>query len=277
MSKKKVSAVGSLQNQIDVAENTLDNDIHQKKHVHQRPKIDYKLTIKERDDFTEKQKTILAKCLHKDTKCLFCDGYYGTAKSYTVILAALKLLDSKRIDEIIYLRNPVESTTTGKIGFLKGSTEDKMAPYNAILFDKLAEFLSPSDIKKLQEDKVPRLTCMPIGFIRGQNWSCKAIVVDEASSMSYDDIMLILSRCSEFTRVFLVGDSANQNDIGGKSGFRKMFDLFNDEESRNNGVFAYELRDRADIVRSGFLRFVMEKVGILPREHEIPRKEPMFE
>lgn len=242
--------------------------------VFQREKIDFNLSIRERNDLTEKQKEILEKCLHKDTRSLFIDGYYGTAKSYTVILAALKLLNTKRIDEIIYLRNPVESTTTGKIGFLKGSEEDKMAPYNTIFFDKLHEFLPEAEIKRLKDDK--RITCMPIGFIRGQNWACKAIVVDEASSMSYDDIMLILSRCAEFTRVFLVGDSKNQNDIGNKAGFRKMFDLFNDEESRQHGIFTYELKDREDIVRSGFLRFVMEKTGILPREGEIPRKEPMF-
>lgn len=273
---KKSAAVGSLQNQLNVVEDIVSGDNKKKKYVHQNPKIDFKLGIKERDDYTEKQKQILETCLHKETRCVWIDGYYGTTKSYTVILAALKLLDSGRVDEIIYLRNPIESSTTGKIGFLKGSEEDKMAPYNAIFYDKLQEILPKGDIERLKKDEVPRLTCMPIGFIRGKNWACKAIIVDEASSMSYNDLLLILSRCADFTRVFLVGDSAHQNDIGEKAGFRKMFDLFNDEESKENGIFCFELRDIEDIVRSGFVRFVMEKTGLLPKDLSPRRKEPMF-
>jgi hypothetical protein len=72
-----------------------------------------------------------------------------------------------------------------------------------------------------------------------------------------------LTRCGEFTKIFFIGDSVNQNDIGAKSGFRKMFDLFNDRESSDFGIHCFELRDYSDIVRSGLLRFVMEKAGLI--------------
>jgi predicted ribonuclease YlaK len=230
-------------------------------HVSQRPKISFSLDIKERGDLTDKQKKLLEVAAHKNTKCVFIDGLYGTSKSYLAVMSSLKLLNAKRVDELIFIRNPVESSTTGKIGFIPGTSEEKMAPYNAILFDKLEEILPECDIAKLKKDN--RINCHPVGFVRGRSWNCKAVIVDEASSMTWDDLFLVLTRCGEFTKIFFIGDSVNQNDIGAKSGFRKMFDLFNDEESSNFGIHCFELREYSDIVRSGLLRFVMEKAGLI--------------
>ena len=50
--------------------------------VFQREKISYELNIRERDDLTEKQIEILKAALDKDTRCVFIDGLYGSAKSY---------------------------------------------------------------------------------------------------------------------------------------------------------------------------------------------------
>jgi len=57
-----------------------------------------------------------------------------------------------------------------------------------------------------------------------------------------------------------------------------MFDLFNDQESKDFGIHCFELREYTDIVRSGLLRFVMEKTGLIknPNNKEITRKESMF-
>jgi PhoH-like ATPase len=262
MKKQKVGE--SLGKKTTSAQNGTGNETKDKSlNVTQRPKISFKLGIKERNDLTENQLRILDTALDKKTRSVFIDGLYGTSKSYMAVLAALKLLDSKRVDEIIFIRNPVESSTTGKLGFMPGTSEEKMAPYNAILFDKLEEMLPESDIAKLKKDN--RINCYPVGFVRGRSWNCKAVIVDEASSMSWDDLFLTLTRCGEFTRIFFIGDSVNQNDIGSKSGFRKMFDLFNDQESRDFGIHCFELREYTDIVRSGLLRFVMEKAGLIAR------------
>lgn len=229
--------------------------------VFQREKISYDLHIRERDDLTEKQIAILKTALDKNTKGIWIDGIYGSGKTFLAVLASLKLLSQGKVDQIIYIRNPVESSTTGKLGFLKGELSEKMSPYASIVYDKLDELLPPSEIELLKNEV--RVDAIPLGFCRGKSWNCKAIIVDEASSMSADDLTLLLTRCGEFTKIFLIGDSHNQNDIGAKAGFRKLFDIFNDEDSRNNGVFCYELHEKNDIVRSGFVRFVLEKLGII--------------
>lgn len=231
--------------------------------VHQRDKVSYDLVIKERDDLTTKQQEILEAMGDKKTRCVFIDGLWGTSKSYLSILASLRLLKEKKVDGIIYVRNLVESSTTGKVGLLPGSIEDRTAPYNAIFYEKLDEFLPAPTISQLKLDQ--RVECLPLSFARGRSFNCKAIVVDEAASMTFDDLLLLLSRCGPFTRIFIVGDSINQNDIGSKSGFSKMFRQFSDEESQQNGVFTFEMKDKADIVRSGFVRFVMEKTGMIKK------------
>jgi len=276
-SGNKVTEIKRGENDIIVNDGEVKSD--KSMHVTQRPKISFSLNIKGREDLTEKQKQIVEIATKRGTKCIFIDGLYGTSKSYLSVYSSLKLLNDKKIDEIIFIRNPVESSTTGKIGFIPGTSEEKMAPYNAILFDKLEEMLAESDIQKLKKDN--RINCYPVGFVRGRSWNCKAIIVDEASSMTWDDLFLVLTRCGEFTRIFFVGDSVNQNDIGSKSGFRKMFEMFNDDESREFGIHCFELREYNDIVRSGLLRFVMEKAGLIkkPRiknSEGIERVESMF-
>lgn len=229
--------------------------------VHQASKVNFDLKIRERTDLTEKQIDIIKTMVAKDTKCVFVDGLWGTSKTFCAVLSGLKLLKNQKSTGIIYIRNPVESSSTGKTGFLPGGIDEKMAPYNAVLQEKLEEFLSKDQVDLLINTQL--VECIPLGFIRGRSWNCKTIIVDEASSMTYDDLFLILSRCGEFTKIFLIGDSEHQNDIGTKSGFKRMIDQFNDEESRENGVFSFELKSVSDIVRSGFVRFVMTKLGKL--------------
>ncbi len=229
--------------------------------VWQRDKLNWDLVIRENYALTERQKVILETGLDKDTRCVFIDGVWGSGKTYLSVLASLKLLNTGRVDQIIYIRNPVEATTTGKIGFIKGDQNEKMAPYSAPLYDKLDELLSKPDIDRLTKEG--RIECVPLGFTRGRSWNCKAIIIDEASSMTWDDLLLLISRCGEFTRIFFIGDSVNQNDIGSKAGFARMFHVFDDIDSKENGVYAFELRETTDIVRSSFLRYVMRKTGVI--------------
>lgn len=217
------------------------------------------LIIKEKFEYTEKQKRILETGLSKNCKCIWIDGIYGSTKSYLSVLIGLKLLNQKRVNQLIFVRNPIESSTTSKIGALPGLIEEKMQPYNQILFDKLNEFLTKPDLETLK--KQDKITCIPLGFSRGLSWEGKFIIVDEATGCTFDDLILLLSRCAEHTKIFFIGDSLNQNDIGTKSGFRKAFELFSDQESKDNGIFTFELQSMEDILRSGFVRFVMKKTG----------------
>jgi len=230
--------------------------------VFQREKLSQELHIRERNDLTEKQINILKTAMDKDTRCVIIDGLYGSSKTYTAVLASLKLLNQKKVDQIIYIRNPIESSKSGKVGFLKGELAEKLSPYTCIVYDKLEELLPQSEIELLKAEN--RIDSTSVGFVQGKNWACKAIIVDECSNLDFSDFVMLFSRCAEFTRIFFIGDSVNQNYLpNGQSGFKKVFDKFNDQESKDNGVHCFELKDKEDIVRSGFCRFILEKLEII--------------
>ncbi len=201
------------------------------------------------------------------------DDCIVTHNTMLATLASLQLMSDKRLSGLVYLRNPLEATNTAKVGTLPGSLEERMESYNSILYDKLGELLPKADVDLLKKEG--RIECIPVGLIQGKTFTCKAVIVDEAASLSWDDLMLVISRMGEHSKLFVIGDSTFQLAIGAKSGFKRFFDTFRDDDSKEHGVFCFELKEKEDIRRSGLLRFVMEKTGVIPPT--VGRiDEPMF-
>lgn len=222
--------------------------------VPQKAKIKNELTITKRE-LTEKQKQFLELALNKNTKMIFVSGPAGTSKTYLSIMAALHLINAKKVSDILYLRSAVESSDS-KIGFLPGEVGEKMQPYLQPLIDKLNELLPKSEVDALEKDG--RISSVPIGFLRGLNWNAKCIIADEAQNMTQKELITLITRTGEFSKVFILGDP-EQADIGVKSGFAKIFNVFDDEESRANGIYTFKF-DEEDIVRSGLVKYIIKKI-----------------
>lgn len=230
-------------------------------YVYQDEKLKTPVNIRCRYQFSERQSLILEAAADKHIKVIMIDGLWGTGKSLLATLASLRLMNEKRVSGLVYLRNPLEATTTAKVGTLPGSLEERMESYNAILYDKLGELLSRPDIDRLKKEE--RLECLPVGLIQGKTFAAKSVIVDEAASLSFDDLMLVISRMGEHSKLFIIGDTTFQLAMGTKSGFSRFFNLFWDQESRENGIICLELKEESDIRRSGLLRYVMRKVGAI--------------
>ena len=222
--------------------------------VHQNEKIKESVRIDERQ-LTPKQIELLNLLQNKTTKLVFISGPAGTAKTYTSILAGLTLLNHKRVSEIVYVRSIVESGDN-KLGFLPGEMDEKMSPYIQPLIDKLEELLPKHDIDKLKKEE--RIHGFPINFLRGLSWNAKCIIADEAQNMTKKELITLITRVGEFSKLFICGDP-DQSDINGKSGFVPTMNIFDDEESRNNGIYVYKF-DEEDIVRSGLVKFILKKL-----------------
>ena len=223
-------------------------------HVHQNPKITFDLNIRELP-WTERQQEIIDAVLVKKSKLTLVDGIWGSGKSIMAVYACLQLLKQKKISNILYIRNIVQSGT-GTLGWLGGDLETRLSPYMLPFQQKLDELLPQDQVDKLIKDGT--VESQPVALLRGTSYNCYGIIIDEAGCMSKEDILLTLSRVGNFSYVFLVGDSW-QVDIA-KSGFKEIFNLFNDEESKANKVYAFELQDQMDVMRSELLKFIMKKV-----------------
>jgi len=223
-------------------------------YVFQKEKINYELQIKELP-WTDKQKKIISTFLDKKTKVLLLKGPAGTSKTILSMYCGLTLLNKKRISDLVLVRSAVESSDS-KLGFLPGDIMEKFNVYLTPFHDKFSELLNKSQIDRLQKDN--RLTICPINFARGLHFSAKFVCADEIQNFSTREIHTIMSRIGEFSKVFLCGDPEQSDLPHGKSGFAKVYDLFNNDESKDNGIFCMELTEE-DIVRSELCKFITHK------------------
>lgn len=242
----------------DKVSETLSNDgvVNQKQspYVYQRDKIDFSLNIKELP-WTEKQKEIIKLFLDKNTKMLILKGPAGTSKTLLGIYLGLHLLNDKKVSDMILVRSAVESSDA-KLGYLPGSVDEKMSCYVTPFKDKLTELLKKNEVDKLEKDD--RIVTCPINYLRGLHFAVKFICADELQNSTRKEIQTLLSRMGEFSKVMLCGDTEQIDLPYGKSGFQDVYDMFNDEESKNMGIYCVELGEE-DIVRSEFCKYVTNK------------------
>ena len=222
--------------------------------IPQRSKLKSVLKIYNRE-LTVRQKEFLALAADKSTKIIFVSGPAGTAKTYLAVLHALNMLNEKRVSDLIYIRSAVECSERS-IGLLPGSLDEKIGVYLQPLVDKLEELLPKNEIELLKKEE--RITGMPISFLRGLNWNAKVIIGDEFQNCTFKEIMTFMTRIGEFSKVFILGD-IEQSDINGRSGLLKAINIFDDEESRANGIFVFKF-DETDVVRSGIVKFIIQKI-----------------
>ncbi len=223
-------------------------------YIFQRDKIDFDLRIRP-IKWTENQQAIVDQALKKETKMTLIDGIWGSGKTLLAVYCCLELLRQKKISNILYIRNAVQSGS-GAIGWLPGVLESRLEPFMIPLRQKLDELLPHNEVERLFKSQI--VECQPVALLRGTSYNAYGIILDEIGCMTKEDILLALSRVGEKSHVFGVGDSW-QTDVK-QSGFESLFQTFNDQESKDNGVFCYELKQEMDVMRSELLRFIMKKV-----------------
>lgn len=225
-------------------------------YIAQRNKLKGKLNIYEKIPWTPKQKELFELVGKKETKIVFVNGPAGSSKTICAVYSALKLLNECRISDIVYLRAALESSNS-PIGWLPGTSGDKIQPYIQPLEDKLCELLPQEDIVKLKKEE--RVSGIPVGFLRGLNWNAKAIIIDEAQSLVRKELITILTRLGEFSKCFVLADPFQSDLPPNKTGaFMELVSLFNNEESRAMGIHTFEFT-KEDIVRSALVKFLIEK------------------
>ena len=220
--------------------------------VPQRDKIEGDVSIRDLQ-WTDNQKKFIELVQNKNTKIVFCKGPAGTAKSLLSVYCALKSLNDKKIGEIFYIRNPVESSTHN-LGFLKGDLHSKLDPYLQPLMDKLHELLPKNQVERLLKEE--RIKGLPVGFLRGLSINASYIICDEAQNLSIHDLLLITTRMGKFSKLILIGD-IRQSDIK-NSGFEKIYNLFEDKKSSEKGIMTFKF-GTDDIMRNDILAYIIEK------------------
>ncbi len=179
---------------------------------------------------------------------VFCKGSAGTGKTFAALAAALALVRGKgakrKYKTVYYVREPVE--IGHRLGYLKGTEEDKLAPYLGPLLDNynhlMAKARAEMNVSEVRvskrkksfdedEDMMPKAyqhlpnDIIPLApeFMRGRSFENCIIIVDEAQNMTIDELQTLVTRIGEFTKMVIIG-SPNQIDIPGQTEENNAFD-----------------------------------------------------
>ena len=151
--------------------------------------------------------------LFKDgNPCIIMDGMPAVGKTFLALIEALRLVldSSTHYEKVVYIRSAVASGQD--VGFLKGTLEEKQAPYEEVPRQTVARIMEKYDN--------PYPTLVSLGqfefrldtHLRGINITNSIVVIDEAQCMDYATLKTILTRIDTGTRVIICGDEG-QDDL----------------------------------------------------------------
>lgn len=142
------------------------------------------------------------------------DGVAGSGKTLLAVAAALEQVIEKKTYSKIILMKSVHPV--GKdLGFLPGTFLEKIEPYITNLKDALNFCLSKNNNNKKDATTNSYLDLLlakkiieidAVTYIRGRNIPNAFIIVDEAQSLSKEEIKTILTRAADGTKIVLTGD-----------------------------------------------------------------------
>jgi len=162
--------------------------------------VPFKEQFKNITPITTNQK--LAFSEYKKGKNLVLHGFSGTGKTLSAMYLGLESLFKGEQSNIIIVRSAVP---TQDIGFLKGSYEEKIAPYEEP-YDSICDFLfkTKNNYDELKERGY--VTFMPVSFIRGITFDDSVIIVDEYQNCNYHQLSSVMTRMGNNSRIIFSGD-----------------------------------------------------------------------
>ena len=211
---------------------------------------------------TKKQKEIARVAQRADTKMIVLDGPAGVSKTYLAMLIALEKLRDKKVSGITAFRSTIQNSQ-GATGYLSGDLGEKMHYFSAPFYHKMEELLRKDD-KDIISKKL--FDFLPTSFVRSISLRDECIILSEAQNCGRSVLIDVATRAGEGSFVIIEGDSILQQDLGKSSGFKRFYDMFDDEESRDHGIYCFKFGVE-DIVRSGLVQFIVEKELGLRSKH----------
>ena len=177
--------------------------------VTQIKSYDYKVTIKCKN---KKQKDFLNKLKDESNKICFGIGSAGSGKSYISLSYALQAISdiSSPYRKIICLVPTCEAGNLS-IGFLKGTLEEKIEPYLAADSYTMEKILTNSGNycgKQIIDGLIRQnvIDYQLVNFSRGKTFDNALILINEAENYSKEEMLLILTRIGENSRIIITGD-----------------------------------------------------------------------
>lgn len=139
----------------------------------------------------------------------FLIGPAGCAKSFISSAYACSSILTKKAKKI-YITRPIVEAGSEKLGYLPGTFEEKTGPYFTPIFDALDELVGPVGFQR--EIVTKCLEIRPLAYMRGTNLNEAVCILDEAQNITYQQMVLYLTRIGKNSKMVINGDP-RQSDI----------------------------------------------------------------
>ena len=198
---------------------------------------------------TSNQKEVL-KSLWQN-RITFVSGPAGSGKTYISATYGLMELIKGKFEKIVITRPCVEAYGEN-MGFLPGTLFAKAEPFLRSVIDVFGDHAPVNEINRLMEDGM--ITIVPLAFMRGLSFKNSFIVADEMQNSQVSQMMLLLTRLGENSKMVITGDLTQSDLREGTNGLEDAIGRFD----KVDGIGIYKFL-REDIVRDPLVQVIVDK------------------
>lgn len=128
-------------------------------------------------------------------------GRFGSGKTFLLSAAAIQMIEAGVYDRVVLIRNNVKLADARDIGYLPGSSDEKLLPWLACFSDALG---GDGVLKMMISDN--KVVAQHLGSIRGRDIKHSIIFVSEAENLTKEHFQLLISRVGEGSTIWFDGD-----------------------------------------------------------------------
>lgn len=140
---------------------------------------------------------------------VICFGAAGVGKTFLAAAKAVEYLRTGKVEKILITRAAVDFFHEN-IGTMPGYLDEKYEMYTIPIMEELSKLTTPAEFKSWKDQK--KIEFSPVSLLRGRTFDNTFMIVEEASSCTYEQLKLILTRIGQNTRLIMAGDLA-QSDL----------------------------------------------------------------
>lgn len=128
-------------------------------------------------------------------------GSYGSGKTSLMLTHALNMIQTGRMDGLVFIRNNIELKDTTPLGALPNDEVSKLYPFLMPIVDHVGQFT----FEQMLNENIIEPT--HLGFIRGRSIGPRKILfIDEAENLTAHQVQLLIGRIGQDSMLFMAGD-----------------------------------------------------------------------
>ena len=128
-------------------------------------------------------------------------GKFGTGKTFIMAATAMDLLERGKFEKLVYVRNNIEVKDSKPIGYLPGTSNEKLMPFAM----PLADHIGGVEALEMMINQ-GKIEIVHFGQIRGRDLKNSIIMCSEVENMTKEHIQLLIGRVGEGSVLWLDGD-----------------------------------------------------------------------